>query len=96
MKLTSKSFRDGGAIPPEFAFAVVNPETHASFGANRNPQLGWSDVPEGTKSFVLICHDPDVPSRLDEVNNEDREVPASLPRTEFFHWVLFDISLGSS
>jgi phosphatidylethanolamine-binding protein (PEBP) family uncharacterized protein len=32
-----------------------------------------------------------VPSRLDLVNKEDREVPASLLRTEFFHRVLFDI-----
>jgi phosphatidylethanolamine-binding protein (PEBP) family uncharacterized protein len=58
MKLTSKSFRDGGAIPAEFAFAVVNSETHACFGTNRNPQLGWSDVPQGRKSFALICQRP--------------------------------------
>lgn len=51
----------------------------------------WSDVPEGTKSFAVICHDPDVPSKPDDVNQTDREVPASLPRVDFYHWVLVDI-----
>jgi Raf kinase inhibitor-like YbhB/YbcL family protein len=31
-------------------------------------------------SFALICHDPDVPSKGDDVNQEDRTVPASLAR----------------
>jgi Raf kinase inhibitor-like YbhB/YbcL family protein len=39
----------------------------------------------------LICHDPDVPSRGDDVNQADREVPASLPRVDFFHWLLIDL-----
>jgi hypothetical protein len=91
MKLSSHSFRDGGTIPGEFAFAVINPANHISLSSNRNPHLMWSDVPEGTKSFVLICHDSDVPSRTDDVNQESREVPASLPRVDFFHWILIDI-----
>ena len=45
----------------------------------------------GTQSFVLICHDPDVPSRSDDVNKAGREVPAALPRVDFFHWLLLDI-----
>jgi Raf kinase inhibitor-like YbhB/YbcL family protein len=53
--------------------------------------LAWSDVPAGTQSFVLICHDPDVPSRGDDVNQENREVPASLPCVDFFHWLLLNI-----
>jgi Raf kinase inhibitor-like YbhB/YbcL family protein len=57
---------------------------------NRNPHLAWSDVPDGTKSFVLICHDPDVPSRTDDVNKKDREEPISTPRIDFFHWLLMD------
>jgi hypothetical protein len=40
---------------------------------------------------VLLCHDPDVPSRGDDVNQEGRSVPASLPRVDFFHWVLIDL-----
>src|SRR5699024_10486176 len=44
-----------------------------------------------TQSFVLICHDPDAPSQPDDVNHDDREVPDTLPRTNFYHWVLVDI-----
>jgi Raf kinase inhibitor-like YbhB/YbcL family protein len=91
LKLSSKSFSPGDRIPSEFAFAAIDMETHASVSSNRNPHLAWDDVPQGTKSFVLICHDPDVPSRPDDVNKEGREVPASLPRTDFFHWILLDI-----
>ena len=48
-------------------------------------------MPAGTKSFALICHDFDVPSRGDDVNKTDREVPADLPRVDFFHWVMVDL-----
>ena len=91
MKLTSSSFADGGAIPAEFAFCASDPATHATLSKNRNPQLAWSDVPMGTKSFAIVCHDPDVPSKGDDVNQEGRVVPASLPRVDFFHWVLVDL-----
>jgi Raf kinase inhibitor-like YbhB/YbcL family protein len=39
----------------------------------------------------VICHDPDVPSRGDDVNQEGRVVPKPLPRVDFFHWVLVDL-----
>ncbi|MGC2944622.1 YbhB/YbcL family Raf kinase inhibitor-like protein [Burkholderia ambifaria] len=96
MQLTSQSFKDGEHIPAEFAFAVPDAVTHVSLSSNRNPHLAWSDVPEGTRSFVVICHDPDVPSRGDDVNQEGREVPASLPRVEFYHWLLLDIPPGTT
>ncbi|MDP1671936.1 MAG: YbhB/YbcL family Raf kinase inhibitor-like protein [Burkholderiales bacterium] len=95
MKLTSTSFRDGQPIPAEFAFCAPDAKTHCTLGANRNPQLAWSDLPAGTKSLALICHDPDVPSKPDDVNQEGREVPASLPRVDFFHWVLVDLDPAS-
>ena len=91
MKLTSQSFADGGRIPGEFAFAVPDAAHHVKLSSNRNPQLSWSGAPAGTKSFVVICHDVDVPSKADDVNQEGREIPSSLPRVDFFHWVLVDV-----
>jgi len=92
MKLHSVSFPDQGVIPERNAFARVDPQAHVALAGNRNPQLAWSDVPEGTRSFAVLCVDPDVPTRPDDVNQEGREVPADLPRTDFFHWVLVDVA----
>jgi hypothetical protein len=91
MQLNSNSFSEGAAIPGELAFAVVDPGTHVTLSKNRNPHLAWNDVPATTRSFALICHDYDVPSRGDDVNKEDREIPATLARVDFFHWLLLDI-----
>ena len=92
MKLWSDSFADAGRIAGEYAFAVIDPAHHVRLSSNRNPHLAWSDAPAGTKSFVVICHDRDVPSKPDDVNQEGREIPASLPRVDFFHWTLVDIA----
>ena len=91
MQLTSQSFSDGHRLPGELAFCLPDPARHVCLGRNHNPQLSWSNVPAGTRSFALICHDPDVPSRGDDVNQEGRSVPADLPRIDFFHWVLIDL-----
>lgn len=91
MKLWSDSFKDGAAIPGEFAFCVIDPNTHVAMSANRNPHFAWSDVPAAAKSLVLICCDGDVPSRGDDVNQEGKTVPADLPRVDFFHWTLVDV-----
>jgi len=91
MKLTSSSFSDGGVIPAEYAFCAPDAKAHATLSKNQNPQLAWLDVPMGTKSFAIVCHDPDVPSKGDDVNQEGRFVPMSLPRVDFFHWVLADL-----
>ena len=94
MKLISSSFSDGQTIPGEFSFCVPDPAHHVCLGKNMNPHLAWTDAPAGTQSFVLICHDPDVPSRGEDVNQEGRTVPATLPRVDFFHWVLIDLPAG--
>lgn len=91
MILTSSSFADGQKIPGDYAFCIPDPAHHVCLGSNKNPQLSWTDAPSGTKSFVIICHDPDVPSQGDDVNQEGRSVPAALPRVDFFHWVLIDL-----
>lgn len=91
MKLASSSFGDGAAIPAQYAFCAMDPKTHATLSKNQNPHLAWTEVPVGAKSFAIVCHDPDVPSRGDDVNQEGRVVPRSLPRVDFFHWVLVDL-----
>ena len=91
MQVTSTSFRDGAPIPAEFAFCAMDAKTHATLSQNRSPQLAWSGAPAGTKSFAIVCHDPDVPSKGDDVNQEGRVVPRTLPRVDFFHWVLIDL-----
>ena len=92
MKLSSQSFTDGGRIPGEFAFCVMDPKSHVTLSANRNPHLAWSGAPANTRSFALICHDVDVPSKGDDVNKEGREISSTLPRVDFFHWTLVDIA----
>lgn len=91
MEIRSNSFSNGDVIPDRYALAKPDPETRVTLSDNVNPHLEWSDIPEGTKSFTLICHDPDVPSKGDDVNQPDREVPEELARIDFFHWVLVDI-----
>jgi len=91
MQLISSSFTDGQRIPGDCAFCIPAAASRVCLGSNRNPPLAWRDIPAGTRSFALICHDPDVPSCGDDVNQEGRSVPASLPRVDFFHWVLIDL-----
>ncbi|MEP6608251.1 MAG: YbhB/YbcL family Raf kinase inhibitor-like protein [Burkholderiaceae bacterium] len=92
MKLSSDSIQDGRPIPAEFAFCKPEPAKHVTLSSNQNPQLAWDDVPAATQSFALICNDPDVPSKADDLFKEDREIPASLSRIDFYHWVLVDIA----
>ena len=91
MKLTSSSFDDGAPIPAQYAFCAPDPKNHVTLSQNQNPHLAWTEVPVGTKSFAVVCHDPDVPSKGDDVNKEGRTVPASLARVDFVHWVLVDV-----
>lgn len=51
LKLTSPAFRDGERIPQKYTCE----------GKDVSPPLEWSGAPEGTKSFALICDDPDAP-----------------------------------
>lgn len=91
MKISSKSFADNGIIPERCAFGTIDLSAHVRLSDNCNPELSWTDIPDDTKSFVLLCLDGDVPTKPDDVNQEDRVVPADLPRTDFSHWVMVDI-----
>ncbi len=91
MRLWSDSWTNGDPIPPRHAAGRLDAGGNVGFSDNVNPHLAWGDLPAGAKSLVLICHDFDVPSRGDDVNQADREVPADLPRVDFFHWVLIDL-----
>ena len=91
MYLKIEEFDNQQAIPGVLAFAVIDPVEHVKLSANRNPALRWGDLPDGTRSLVLLCVDDTVPTRPDDVNQEDREVPEDLPRTDFYHWVMVDI-----
>ena len=91
MKLSSLSFADQAFIPEQFAFGRIDPAMHVALADNINPHLVWDEVPSATRSFAVVCHDPDVPTKADDVNQEGRTVLASLPRTTFYHWALIDL-----
>ena len=91
MQLTSKTFDHNGWIPEKCAFCIKDDETRMALGENKNPQLTWSNIPDGAQSLVLICVDTDVPSSLDNFNKEGKTISADLPRVDFMHWVMVDI-----
>jgi Raf kinase inhibitor-like protein, YbhB/YbcL family len=51
MEIKSSAFKEGEIIPGKY--------TCDSFDIS--PPLAWSEVPDGTKTFALICDDPDAP-----------------------------------
>lgn len=46
---------------PAFEMCGRMPDAHSANGAGVSPELSWSGVPEGTRSFALVVHDPDAP-----------------------------------
>ena len=91
MQLTSKTFAHNGWIPEKCAFGIKDEETHMALGKNINPQLSWSNTPDGAQSLVLICVDTDVPSSLENFNKEGKTVSANLSRVDFMHSLMVDI-----
>lgn len=53
MEIKSSAFGSGEMIPAKYTCD----------GADFSPQLEWSGSPAGTRSFALICDDPDAPMR---------------------------------
>jgi Raf kinase inhibitor-like YbhB/YbcL family protein len=55
--LTSTTFRDGQLMPRKVANST--PTNPNCVGENVSPQLSWTGVPEGTKSFAILMEDPE-------------------------------------
>lgn len=91
MKLISTDIIDQASMDPKFAFGRTSDEAPMVFSDNISPHLQWMDFPDETRSFVLVCMDPDVPSVADDVNQPGRVISKDLPRVEFCHWVMVDI-----
>jgi Raf kinase inhibitor-like YbhB/YbcL family protein len=68
MTLTSPAFAAGGGIPTKYT----------GDAEDVSPAMAWSNVPDGTKSFALVCHDPDAPL-------------ITPGQYGFVHWVLYGI-----
>ena len=62
MKLRSDSLAADQPIPEAHAFARPDAASWVALADNRNPHLAWDEVPEGTRSFAVICVDHDAPS----------------------------------
>lgn len=87
MRIRSDSFENGKPISSEFAMGRLD-----GFGGNRNPHLAWEDVPEGVRSFALLCVDPDAPTVPETVGRDDLQIPVEQPRGDFVHWAMIDIA----
>jgi len=94
MRLWSDTFRDGGVLPAQYAFAEIDPASRVRLAANRNPHLAWDEVPNGTASLALFCIDGDAPQDTSLANRADQTLPLSSARGDFFHWSLLDIPLA--
>jgi len=52
--VSSETFKNNGFIPSQYTCD----------GINISPQLSWTKGPEGTKTYALICDDPDAPMKV--------------------------------
>ncbi|MFW6150890.1 MAG: YbhB/YbcL family Raf kinase inhibitor-like protein [Chloroflexota bacterium] len=73
MKVTSTAFEHNGKIPAR----------HTGEGEDVSPPLAWQTVPDGTRSFAVICHDPDAPV-------------VKSTSYGFVHWVLYDLPASTT
>ena len=58
--LKSSTFADGKVMPKKVANSKANAPTNPNcVGDNVSPELSWTGVPDGTKSFVMLMTDPE-------------------------------------
>ena len=69
IRVTSSAFAANGRIPAR----------HTGESDDTSPPLAWENVPEGTQSLAIFCHDPDAP------------VISSQGNYGFVHWVYYNI-----
>ncbi len=72
IEVTSKAFADGAAIPRRYT----------DDGEDLSPPLKWSGGPENTKSWALICDDPDAPRAEPWVHWVIYNIPADVSGLE--------------
>jgi Raf kinase inhibitor-like YbhB/YbcL family protein len=87
--LTSPDLKEGAVIKAE---QVLNGA--GCTGENVSPELRWSGVPAGAKSFALTMYDPDAPaSRWHRAKSLVLAVydPDASTRSGWLHWVLVNI-----
>jgi Raf kinase inhibitor-like YbhB/YbcL family protein len=93
LKVRVDSIKDGGTLPNKYAFCVPAAQGHTTGGANINPSVSWSKGPRGTKSYALVLYDTDSPAeQREKMNKEGETLTAAVPRRNFYHWLLVDIS----
>jgi len=51
LTLSSSAFAEGGMIPVKYTCD----------GEDRSPPFSWNGIPDGTRSLLLVCDDPDAP-----------------------------------
>lgn len=91
MKVEVSGIKEGEMMPNRFAYCIPDGKGHSSNGENRNPEIRWSGAPEGTKSYVLLVVDSDVPVDFSKAYRDDLMIKSDSQRRDFYHWVLFDI-----
>ena len=58
--LKSTTFADGKLMPKKVANTKENGNSNPNcVGDNVSPQFSWTNVPDGTKSFVFLMVDPE-------------------------------------
>ena len=78
LTLVSPDFSDGGELPQWARSGLTG-----AGGEDVSPELRWSGAPEGTRSFVVTCFDPDAPTQSGWWHWAVHGIPAttsSLPR----------------